>query len=345
MKTQTPEDIKEEKKILKFTLENENKKDYNLILTYGKDYLTILIENLKIFPISFYELNTTLDNLKKKDENFLIFQSIERLVNGIELCIKNKNYSIKYDEIENLMKFSIKNDFFINNEAILKIPLKEQDLKVQMNSLIKAVMNLQKENKELKEKIELFERKKGKDKKEIAKNSFIGSSFLEEENKIFISEWIDPNKIISFTLLFSTTKDGDSSSTFHYYCDGLFPTVTVILDTSGRKFGGYTSQNWGASKVGDNYSRDQNAFLFNLGNKKKCKLIDKFDIKAIYKGTEYGPLFGNGHDLYLANGCTGNSNSYCNKKNYDTGDTNLLGIGGSTNFQVKFYEVYHVIFE
>ena len=73
------------------------------------------------------------------------------------------------------MKFSIKNDFFINNEAILKIPLKEQDLKVQMNSLIKAVMNLQKENKELKEKIELFERKKGKDKKEIAKNSFIGS--------------------------------------------------------------------------------------------------------------------------------------------------------------------------
>lgn len=33
MKTQTPEDIKEEKKILKFTLENENKKDYNLILT------------------------------------------------------------------------------------------------------------------------------------------------------------------------------------------------------------------------------------------------------------------------------------------------------------------------
>ena len=166
------------------------------------------------------------------------------------------------------MKFSIKNDFFINNEAVLKIPLKEQDLKIQMNSLIKAVVNLQKENKELKEKIELFEKKSHKDKKEIAKNSFNGSSFLEEEDKILISEWIDPNKIISFTLLFSTAKDGDSSNTFHYYCDGLFPTVTVVLDTNGRKFGGYTSQNWGASKVGDSYSRDQKAFLFNLGNKK-----------------------------------------------------------------------------
>ena len=162
MKTQTPstETLKEEeKKILKFTLENENKKEFNMTLSYGKVYLSIFIEDLQTFPALSYELKTTLDNLKKSDENFLIFPSIERLVNGIELSIKNKNFSIKYDEKENLMTFSIKNDFFKNNEAILKIPLKEQDLQVQMSSLIKAVMNLQKENKELKEKLESIEKK------------------------------------------------------------------------------------------------------------------------------------------------------------------------------------------
>ena len=51
--------------------------------------------------------------------------------------------------------------------------------------------------------------------------------------------------ILSFVnLLFSTSKDGDSSSTFHYYCDGIFPTVVVIVDTSGRRFGGYAYEKW-----------------------------------------------------------------------------------------------------
>ena len=31
-------------------------------------------------------------------------------------------------------------------------------------------------------------------------------------------------------MLFNTNIDGDSASTFHYNCDGIFPTVVVILE-------------------------------------------------------------------------------------------------------------------
>ena len=73
-------------------------------------------------------------------------------------------------------------------------------------------------------------------------------------------------------MLFNTNKDGDSASTFHYNCDGIFPTVVVILDTDGRKFGGFSTQNWCQSAVGGNYSRAPNSFIFNLTNKEKFEL-------------------------------------------------------------------------
>ena len=84
-------------------------------------------------------------------------------------------------------------------------------------------------------------------------------------------------------MLFSSEKDEDSYSTFHYYYDGIFPTITIILDTEGRKFGGYTINNWLQPTEGEVYSRAVDSFIFNLSNKKKYKLIDNLDSNAIYK--------------------------------------------------------------
>ena len=167
---------------------------------------------------------------------------------------------------------------------------------------------------------------------------------MNNDEKKLISKWISPNKVIKFNLLFSTNKDGDSSSTFHYYCDGIFPTVTVVLDTSGRRFGGYSTQNWCQSTVGGNYARAPGSFIFNLSNKQKYDLI-KFNANAVYRYNSYGPTFGGGNDLYLANSCRSNTSSYCNKSSYNTGNNNLLGNSSSTSFQVSYYEVYQVVFE
>ena len=150
---------------------------------------------------------------------------------------------------------------------------------------------------------------------------------------------------MSFNMLFTTDKDGDSASTFHYYRDGIFPTITVILDTSGRKFGGYATHDWCQSPIGGNGTRAPESFIFNLSNNKKFELTSQFNTCAIYKNNSYGPTFGGGHDLYLANSCKSNANSYCSKNNYNTGETNVLGEKNQTKFQVTSYEVYQVIFE
>ena len=70
-----------------------------------------------------------------------------------------------------------------------------------------------------------------------------------------------------------------------------------------------------------------------------------FDTNTIYRENSYGPWFGAGFDLYLANGFRSNTNSYCSKSSYNTGNNNLLGGSGTTNFQVTYYEVYQIVFE
>ena len=146
-------------------------------------------------------------------------------------------------------------------------------------------------------------------------------------------------------MLFNTNIDRDSASTLHYNCDGIFPTVVVILDTDGRKFGGFSTQNWCQSAVGGNYSRAPNSFIFTLTNKEKFELTDQFENNAVYRNNSYGPTFGGGYDINLYNQCKSNKNSYCSKSSYNTGNNNVLGINGSTYFQVSNYEVYQVIYE
>ena len=320
----------------KFTLKSKSSNSYNFIISNEEEDLFITLESLKDFPIRVYELKTSFKELQESDENFYVFRNTERLINGVESCIKADKYSLEYNEEENNMILEIKNEFFENGSVYIKIHEKEQDLKTQVNCLTKVVAELRSELKSLK-----FD-KKTKD--ETAINSFNGTSFLNNDEKKLISKFIHPHKIIKFNLLFSTNKDGDNSSTFHYYCDGIFPTVTVVLDTSGRRFGGYSTQNWCQSTVGSNHSRAPGSFIFNLANKKKYDLVE-FKTDAVYRHNSYGPTFGGGNDLYLANSCKSNNNSYCSKSSYNSGNTNILGGSSSTNFQVSNYEVYQVVFE
>ena len=253
---------------------------------------------------------------------------------GIKKLIESKNYKIRYDKEENNLIFEMENNLFVNNVAKLKIPEKEQELDSKVKSLTNIVTKLRNQLKKSK-----------KDKNESAVNSFQGTSLLNDEEKKLISEWIDPNKNIKFYLLFSTSKDGDNSSTFHKYCDGVSPTVTIVLDTIGKKIGGYSTQNWSQSTCGASYCRAPGSFIFNLSIKKRFDLFDPLNTSTIYRDNSFGPTFGGGHDLYISNGCKSNSNSYCKILSYNTGNNNCWGLSSRTNFQVSNYEVFKVVFE
>ena len=323
-------------KRLHFKLNEKSEQPYHFTVLYKEDDITIIIEETKTFPIKIFELKTSLKDLKELDDNFSVFKNCERFINGIKNCVESEKYTVKYNQEENCVLFEMKNDFFDNGNAYIKIPEKEKDLKTQVECLTKMVSELRKELKETNDK--------KTNKEEAAVKSFIGTSFLNDEEKKLISSWIHPNKILKFNMLYST-NDGDSSSTFHYYCDGIFPTVTVVLDTSGRRFGGYSTQSWGQSPNGAANSRSPGAFVFNLSNKKKYDLVNNSG-NAVYRHASYGPTFGNENTLYLANSSRSSTNNYCTKSStYNIGNNNLLGGSGQTNFTVSYYEVYQVVTE
>jgi len=319
-----------------FTLKSD-KTSYDFTIQNQDEELSLKFQDLNEFPIKIYELKIQFEKLKQLDDNFFMFKTVERFINTIKKCIEAEKFSLVYSKEENVVIFEIKNEIFENGGAKIKVPEQKQDIESQVEALNKTIAEMRKEIQNLKiKKVE---------KEEAAVKSFANTSFLEDDEKKLISSWIHPNKVIKFNMLFNTAKDGDSSSTFHYNCDGVFPTVTVILDTSGRRFGGYSTQNWCQSTVGSSYTRAPESFIFNLSTKEKFELENQMDSNAIYRYNSYGPTFGGGHDLNLSSSCTSNTSSYCNKSSYKTEDKNLLGENSSTSFQVKYYEVYQVIFD
>jgi len=133
-------------------------------------------------------------------------------------------------------------------------------------------------------------------------------------------------------LLFQTSKDGDSPSTFHSRCDGKGPTVVIVETKSGNVFGGYTSSSWAKSSGG--YVSNSGGFLFQLRPSMK-----RFDVKnsnGIYRHTNYGPTFGGGFDLFLTS-CSSVATCYVRGESYASSGYGLND--GERFFRIKDYAV------
>ena len=126
-------------------------------------------------------------------------------------------------------------------------------------------------------------------------------SKLEVAQKKQLATWIGSGPR-SFSLLYSFSRDGASAPTFHRLCDNKGPTVTVLYNTAGSIYGGYSEASWNSS---GSYNPNQKAFLFRLafsGQKTNDKFPSTQGTCSIYCNGSYGPTFGGGHDLYTFNG-------------------------------------------
>jgi hypothetical protein len=109
-----------------------------------------------------------------------------------------------------------------------------------------------------------------------------------------------------FINLWRGSRDGFGASDFHGRCDGHANTLTVILDTNGNIFGGFTPVEWESrvsnGKWGDTNNcwkgdESQKSFLFTLKNPQNVA-PRRFALKAekrhaaIYCNSERGPHFG-----------------------------------------------------
>jgi hypothetical protein len=150
-----------------------------------------------------------------------------------------------------------------------------------------------------------------------------------------------------WTLLYRGSRDGFGSGDFHGKCENRGNTMTLIETTKGFIFGGFTPIPWDSSS-GHKSDNSQMSFLFTLKNSRNSE-PRKFRLasaaNAIYCHSSYGPTFGNGHDLYVSNGCDGNNSSYTNLGNgyvNDTGFEGKVALIGEYNFTVKEIEVFMI---
>ena len=157
--------------------------------------------------------------------------------------------------------------------------------------------------------------------------------------------WINPNEKYRVNLLYDASIEENTNKDFHKYSDGKGATITLVESSKGKRFRGYTRISWN-NNIKD-YMTDTSAFLFNLDNKKKYKVIKPEC--AIWGRDDYGPHFGGNNDFtprhpsgskFFVGGShpsnPGNGKTYEAEKNE---------LSGEDNFKIVAMKVYQVNME
>jgi hypothetical protein len=162
-----------------------------------------------------------------------------------------------------------------------------------------------------------------------------------------------------FTLLWRGSRDGFRARNFHDRCDFHANTLTLILDTRGSIFGGFTPVKWESrvydKKATEALGRDNRfkadpslgSFIFTLKNphnfpaRKFALKAEKKD-EAIVCDPSRGPDF---CDIGVSDNCNANTNSDTSLGGTYANDTGLDGptfFTGLHWFTVKEIEVFEI---
>lgn len=159
-----------------------------------------------------------------------------------------------------------------------------------------------------------------------------------------IVDWVQEttkSKICQTSLLYRGSRDGFEAKDFHAKCDHKGPTIVLVENTAGYKFGGYASVSWtsygGEIKTQESFS----SFLFSVDKKQKLLYRPESNLKTLHHDAWYGPIFGYGSALIIFDRCNITNRNYSDPYSYE----NLKGggyISGDKYFIVKEIEVYSI---
>ena len=227
--------------------------------------------------------------------DFFKYFSINAIFDFVKENINSRKYSIIPEELH----INLIIEYSKEKKIELLIPKKDISHDKQLN-IITELINIKKENKEIKKRLSDLEYKVDLLYKEKEKNNDLKGfektiiKNQEEANKIL--KWICPNNERKVKLLYKATLEENTPDDFHRKCDNKGATVTLIETTKGRRFGGYTSLNWSSN---EGWKDDKEAFLFSLDNDKKYNVIPDSQYK-VYSCQGHGPWFGNNGNIGLA---------------------------------------------
>ena len=365
-------------------IENDNKK-FLLIIKSSNESITFIASEPEDIGSSKYLRKMSLKEIKEKETHNLLI--------GLNTCGEFSDYLKALSEMKKLLlikkedkinmiftveyllkKHDIEIDLFpekINIDEIIKELCKEVNgLKEEVKNLKKGVnINLEKENKELKNSIEQLKNENINLKNEIKeikkilepinnkfqeginnnKHIFNNKSVIMKENEFNLINLAIKSRlnkdIKELKKLYQATIDGDGAINFHSKCDNIPNTLVLIKSAGNRRFGGFTTQTWDSS---GNWKDDKNAFLFSLDKQRIYSY--KNNGYAIYCSEGYGPTFGCGHTIYLGNNPIQQKQLYTYESNSSSsynfnGDNNALSEDGRAGcIYAAEYEVFQVIF-
>ena len=326
---------------------------------YKSSDIKIVKEEDKKIKLSFY-----LEFMGKKDEVFFILNPEQSKIENVvmNLCDKvkeidnlnkiieeqkqlNNNLKKEYNDFKKNIEEKINN---VLNTEMQKVKKenenKVKELENKLNQKDKYINELKNEINNIKKNLENFENAYSYNSESY--NNFkkiIDSEIIKYDELSLIEDGIKKKfnkKIKKYELLFRATRDGFEASKFHEKCDGKNYTVTLVITSIGRRFGGFTDQAWDKS---DSYKTGSNGFIFSLDNKEIY--YNKNSSYNIYCNSSYGPTFGGGFDFYLCNNCNVDSSNYNNSEHSYESYGKKCVMAGTYNFYVKNYEVYKIELE
>ena len=116
-----------------------NEQKFKLKISCDEKIMLFEINEENDFQRKEFNLYQSLEELIKIDKFFLQFDNLNEVFNSIKILILNKNLTIIKED--KLMKIKINNPT-LNKEFFINIPLKEKDLKSEIDSLISYVISL-----------------------------------------------------------------------------------------------------------------------------------------------------------------------------------------------------------
>ena len=160
-----------------------------------------------------------------------------------------------------------------------------------------------------------------------------------------ILDMISPGSILTMHLIYKTMFHGDDLSTFKKRANRHERTLILIETNDNKRFGGYSTRDWGIFKEImsnfidlNSFQNDKNSFLFSLDNYKKYTIKDIN--KAIYSDNKHLFVFGDGDIIIKDNYLNKSSECYFPKSYGNPGIDNVNDLCGANKFIVKNIEMY-----
>ena len=368
------------KDINNFTLNyiNQNEKIlFNIKTGLSNNNIYIFAKQNKDFVLQEYSISISLDSLILKNKQFKSYDFIDEAYKLILKLFQKEKIIVKnYSEKELILEIKLSNlsgeeeafEILLNKKKISKdiliqelidkvVFLEEEikNLKKNQNlDLEKEIMELKNTNQKNEKEIEILKNMLKNGKNIIQKNDMngakiklnykINSKIITDNSLDFVTDKIKQNyginKLIELKLLYRGSENNFDIKSFHSKCDKIKGTLTLIKNTKGFIFGGFTSESWEGNNIS---KKDEKAFCFSVNYEKLYGIIK--DKEAIKCNINYGPVFLN--DIFGFRKYNLKSGEcYIIKNCYYSGcDKDFEINGGKKELSVEEIEIFQIIFE